>query len=453
MQRVRLRRYSDLLSLPRVVARQPFALNRPVFHLRDRRSHRVILAFILLLAVGISNASALPSFSRQTGETCDSCHVGAFGPQLTPHGVRFKLGGYIDSDNKPGHLPLAAMLVANLTHTADPQDVTLLPSHASSNNNLAVQEVSGFVGGQIYKHLGAFAQGTYSGIERSSALDNVDVRLANEINIGGRPALVGISVNNNPTVQDPFNTTPVWRFPYVSSDFAPGPEHAPLIDDGLAGQVMGITGYTLLGNGIYAEAGAYRSLSEGVLNKLHVGAETRVSGVAPYGRVAFTRDRGGRSYSIGAFGMTARTLAFGDTGPGDRSTDLGLDGHYQFLGSRRHVLSVDSSFIHESQSLSTTTPGIEASLRQFNLSTSYHFAKTYGLTLRHFNISGSDATAASNGWTMQGDWTPFGKESSFAAPWANLRLGLQYTSFHTLNGETAGVHGSNSVMGFLWLSL
>ena len=56
------------------------------------------LAALALVLVGTSQAFALPSFARQTGDSCDACHVGAFGPQLTPHGMKFKLGGYTDTD-------------------------------------------------------------------------------------------------------------------------------------------------------------------------------------------------------------------------------------------------------------------------------------------------------------------------------------------------------------------
>ena len=50
------------------------------------------LAALALLA-GLSPAAhALPSFARQTGQECAACHVGAYGPQLTPYGVAFKIG-------------------------------------------------------------------------------------------------------------------------------------------------------------------------------------------------------------------------------------------------------------------------------------------------------------------------------------------------------------------------
>ena len=45
-------------------------------------------------------AHPLPSFARQTGSDCAACHVGGYGPQLTPYGIKFKLGGYLDSNGK-----------------------------------------------------------------------------------------------------------------------------------------------------------------------------------------------------------------------------------------------------------------------------------------------------------------------------------------------------------------
>ncbi len=73
----------------------------------------------LLAALTTATPShAVPSYARQTGQDCVACHVGGFGPQLTPYGVKFKLGGYADTDGQPGKLPLSGMLVASMTRTA-----------------------------------------------------------------------------------------------------------------------------------------------------------------------------------------------------------------------------------------------------------------------------------------------------------------------------------------------
>jgi hypothetical protein len=54
---------------------------------------------LLLLASGtvlpaVSDvAHAVPAFAVQTGQLFAACHIGAFGPQLTPFGRAFKIGG------------------------------------------------------------------------------------------------------------------------------------------------------------------------------------------------------------------------------------------------------------------------------------------------------------------------------------------------------------------------
>ena len=56
-----------------------------------------LLAALLLLLVVAGNAAAVPSYARQTGQECAACHIGGFGPQLTPYGIKFKLGGYTET--------------------------------------------------------------------------------------------------------------------------------------------------------------------------------------------------------------------------------------------------------------------------------------------------------------------------------------------------------------------
>ena len=51
-----------------------------------RRTGSTLLAILGLLAAA-PVAHAVPSFARQTGADCAACHVGAFGPQLTPYGI------------------------------------------------------------------------------------------------------------------------------------------------------------------------------------------------------------------------------------------------------------------------------------------------------------------------------------------------------------------------------
>ena len=163
-------------------------------------------------------------------------------------------------------------------------------------------------------------------------------------------------------------------------------------------QALGASAYVLLDNGLYAEVGGYHALGASFLEKVHIEPSTHVAGIAPYWRVAYTKEGGGRWYSVGLFGMHAGTNSFDDpSGPTDKHTDIGVDGHYQFLGTRKHVMSLDASFTHEAQTLDESEAGEEASLKQLNIAGSYHSQKTYGLTLRHFNVSGSNPEAESAG--------------------------------------------------------
>src|SRR5690348_11711669 len=192
---------------------------------------RIVVAALLAIAT-TRHAAALPSFAQQTGQPCATCHVGAFGPQLTPFGRAFKLGGYTLAAPDSHSIPLAAMLVASYTHTRSDQPGNAGP-HDGPNDNFSVQEASLFLAGRLSDHVGVFAQTTYSDIDRLLTLDNVDVRYARQVKIGEKPATFGVSVNNNPGVSDVWNTLAAWRFPYMASELVPQMAAAPLIEGAL----------------------------------------------------------------------------------------------------------------------------------------------------------------------------------------------------------------------------
>src|SRR5437763_902941 len=140
-------------------------------------------------------AKAVPSFARQTGQPCATCHVGAFGPQLTNFGREFKMNGYVWNDGKQ-HLPLAAMLQASLTRTSADQPGGAAPGFRA-NDNPAIDQVSLFYGGKVFDSIGAFAQVTYDGIAKQLTWDNLDVRYAQTGNLFGKPVILGLTLNNN----------------------------------------------------------------------------------------------------------------------------------------------------------------------------------------------------------------------------------------------------------------
>jgi hypothetical protein len=405
-------------------------------------------------------SQAVPSFARQTGQDCAACHVGGFGPQLTPAGVRFKIGGYVDSDGQGGKVPLSGMAVGSFTRTRKAQDEPPADGY-KTNNNAALDEASLFIAGRLADQLGAFVQITYDGIEKSTALDHMDLRFAHAMSWQGKDLVLGVSLNNNPTVQDPFNSTPVWSFPFTASALGfSGAPAATLINGGLEHRVLGASGYAFFDNSWYGELGTYRTLSRTLQVRTGQGSADDPgalgSGTA-YWRLAYFKDLKDSAFHAGLFGMNAALRPDRLAGsPSNRFTDVGIDGEYQWLGTREHIVTLQGSHVRERQRRDAWLAAGEADnasghLRETKLNLAYHFRQTWGVTAGLFRTSGdADATLYggaggspdTRGRLVQLDWTPFGKEDSWGAPWANLRLGLQYTAYSRYNGASSNYDGN-----------
>src|SRR5664279_183993 len=84
-----------------------------------------LLALTSIILLNSPGAEALPSFSRQTGQNCSACHTQSFGPNLTPFGRDFKLGGYTmggGSGTAAKLPPLSGMIMGSFTNTQKDQD-------------------------------------------------------------------------------------------------------------------------------------------------------------------------------------------------------------------------------------------------------------------------------------------------------------------------------------------
>jgi hypothetical protein len=439
------------------------------------------LSGALALIAGLTAATAshaVPSFARQTGQDCAACHIGGYGPQLTPFGVKFKIGGYTDSSGQSGLLPLSGMVVASNTHTGKNQDAP--PADGlKSNNNTTLDEASLFVAGKLADQLGSFMQITYDGVAKTSALDQMDVRYAHALELGGKDLTLGLSLNNNPSIQDPFNTLPGWGYPYIGSAVGfGGAESGTLLNGGLEGHVLGLSAYAFYDNQFYAELGSYRAMSRALQTHLSLGTADdpgRVGNNTSYWRLAWFQDQKRRAWSVGLFGFNAsvqpdRTAG----GPSNRYNDLGVDGQYQLLGTREHIVTVQGSLMREQQHRNALFAAGEAermsgTLHETKLNVSYNYLQTWGASLGHFVTTGSadavlyganaGASPNTSGTILQADWTPWGKESSWMAPWANLRVGAQYTLYNKYNGASKNYDGAgrnasdnNTLVLFAWTS-
>jgi hypothetical protein len=436
----------------------------------------------LLLGLWSSPGRALPSFATQTGYACADCHTTAFGPQLSPLGQSFKLGGYLWNQGNSQAPPLAAFVLSSFTHTQQGQPGGAAPGfHA--NDNLAPDQVSVFYAGRIASRVGAFIQGTYDGVARRFHWDNLDVRYADKIAWGSSKIAYGASLNNNPTVQDLWNSTPAWAWPFVSSALAPRPAAAPVIEGGLAQKVLGLTGYSMIDGRLYLEAGGYRTLSQHTQQTLGIdpSGQAALQDIATYWRAALRHSDGPHDGSLGLFGLSGRTRPAGTSGgPDDRFTDLGYDATYEYNPSGPHGLSANFTYVHElrRQPASVALGGASATSAQIDtlrFNAGYVYRRTWSLSGGPFIIRGDTDPLAfaaapltgsasgspdSRGWIGQIELIPFGKKDSPWRPLLNLRFGLQYTLYTQFNGGSRNYDGSgrnasgnDTLYAFLWAAL
>jgi len=417
-----------------------------------------------------NDASALPSFARQTGQTCSTCHT-AF-PQLTPYGRRFKLGGYTAGGGIDTQLPpISFMVQGSLTNLSqglngpggayappDPSAGGLGGFNNTNNWTDLGQQISVFYGGKIYGNLGAFMQWTYGqDYGRQVAWDNTDIRYADSTRINGVDVLWGVTFNNNPTVQDAWNTTPAWGSPFIGSPFAPGPGAATMLEGAYwgPGQVLGAGGYVFINDMFYAEVSGYAPTSRSLQWAVTGGPpSTPLNGVAPYWRVAFEPVWGEHSLMVGAYGMSASVLPGDVTGFGtDQITDTAFDAQYQWIGDI-HNVTLRANYIYENQNLNSSyaqqlSNNQNNYLRSLKLSGEYVYKNTIAATATYFSITGSpdalifpsnfNLSPNSAGWIFDLSYLPFSRGGPSFWPWANARVGLSYTLYTKFDGGTNNI--------------
>ncbi|HUZ45535.1 MAG TPA: cytochrome C [Terriglobia bacterium] len=414
------------------------------------------VAVLALALVGSSKALAITSFARQTGLPCSSCHT--IPPELTPFGRAFKLNGYTltgmpQITAKPArqeaglslnrYMPIAAFIQFAYAGSKRPQPGT-------ENWNFEFpQAASLFLAGAMSDHVGSFIQVTYDAQGDHFSWDNTDVRYSNRKTLAGKDLVYGFTFNNNPTVEDLWNDTPAWGFPWIGPDQTPAPMAGTLIDGGLAQDVGGVGTFAMWDDHLYGAAAIYRSM--------HIGNDQPNSGVdfginirgaAPYWRLAWQQTMGNNYLEVGTYGMHVASTPFAVTGPEDFYTDIAADAQYERIlpTLNNNTVSVHTSYIHESSNLQATFDGEGAAFPHHDLSTfkldgTYHFRNKYGATVGYFNTWGTadpvlyaqDAIDGSGTGSPNSD----GYTLQFAYwPWQNIDFTAQYTGYLKFNGGT-----------------
>ncbi len=211
------------------------------------------------------------------------------------------------------------MAVFSFVHTAKDQQAPPA-DHYGLNDNGGLDEASLFLAGGYGSHFGSFAQMTFDGVGRSVSWDNLDLRAVTQTTLDGENLLLGLSLNNNPGIQDAWNTLAAWGFPYTDSDLMPGPDAAPVMAGGFAQSVLGANAYAWWNQSIYAEVGLYWMPGNGFLRTMGTDISDIggiMDGTAPYFRLAYSKDYGDQNFEVGGFGMFPSMYPGGDRIDGD----------------------------------------------------------------------------------------------------------------------------------------
>ncbi|MDA8140861.1 MAG: hypothetical protein M0036_19605 [Desulfobacteraceae bacterium] len=398
-------------------------------------------------------ARALPSYARQTGMACNLCHT-VF-PELTEFGRTFKASGYTLSQMKKIQSPQSAKLapldlndtlplsvMAQVAYTGIQESVS-----GTQNNDIQLpQQLSLFLAGEITPHIGSFVQTTYTQVDDHLTMDNTDLRYANTAQMSGKPLVYGLTLNNNPTVEDLWNSTPAWSFPYASADVAPTPAAGALIDGGLAQQVAGLGGYGFWDNSYYAAVAIYRSAQIGQASPPDDTSQNTINNVAPYWRLAWQHPLGPGSFEVGTYGLYAELYPSGVSGSTDQYTDYALDASYRHpLGN--HQLSFHATYIYENQKLNASVPADTGHhLNTYRLDANYYLGGSVALTLAYFRTDGDENPGLYSPAPVTGSRNFKPDSEAYIAqigyyPWQNVRLSAQYIYYDKFNGSDTNYDG------------
>lgn len=434
---------------------------------------RILIGFAVLL-LGVQQAKAVPSFARQTGLSCNVCHSNA--PALTSFGRDFKLRGYVLNDLKPPDkvgetkelqlsrlIPLSFMVL--LSNTA-------FQSAAPSTQNSAVgfpQQLSLFLAGGWASHFGGLAQVTYSHASDHFSMDNTDLRYANQTTLGSKRLDYGITLNNNPTVEDLWNSVPAWGYPFSSSSARVSPIAAPLINGALGQDVAGLGGYSMWNNHLYTAVSLYRTEhGAGPVPVDGKNYQYNISGAAPYWRAAWQQSWGANYLEVGTYGLAVNSHPGALTGAVDRYLDPSFDFQYE-RAFGPNLLDAHGTWIHERSNLGATfaaggADAIHHNLNTYKIDSTYHWTNKYTATGAVFATTGTKDPVLYAPAPLTGSFNGSPNNTGYTVqvaywPVQNIDLNVNYTGYTKFNGAKNNYDGANrnasdnnTVYMSLWLN-
>ncbi len=415
---------------------------------------RLLAVLIALTGALLSSATAwaVPAFARQTSVPCGACHAPP--PSLTTFGRRFKQNGYTFATANPKGSQLSAFVLSTQTWIQDssPRPVPVSPSSGSSSR---LEAVSVSAGGPITESLGGFATINYDGVTNRAAFGNLELRKVHNTYVNNHNVLFGLTLNNNPGFQDPWNSSALRFWPYIRSRFEP---QVPMlaVDGALAGRVLGLSGSAFIDDRLLLEIGAYRGLGDGLQRSLGVDrtGAAELNNTALYARVMREVPVRFGSFSIGASLLDAEL-----TTPGrlvsDEIRDIGIDAMFQ-RNRGPHDYTLLASYVNETIDTSASlNAGLatrrEQNLDRFQASANYLYRKEWGVGLGYTQLSGSRdplyfGTAAGRpdygALRFDALWNVLARRPLKFNPLLSTRLGLQIVHFDKYAGATRNVDGA-----------
>ncbi len=408
-------------------------------------------AALLFVTAGLDSAYALPSFARQTGFKCEVCHT-VF-PELTQVGRDFKLRGYTMTGGSYTGIPVSAMVMIGYSHAKD-TTLDAVPQ-PKMNDKVFLPQMSVFYGGKITDHIGAFIQVTAEHDDDGNepvGMDIMDIRYANSTNMAGKELIYGVSINNNPTVSDLWNSTPIWGEPFESSVMAANGILGTALETDDA-HPAGATLYGQWNDMVYAEFGFYTD-SHG--NGLQIFSWTNtatqsgadIKGTVPYGRIALQHTFGNNYIMIGAYGMREQFGAkAGDPYVANTTySDRAIDAEYQYINDK-NIVTATATRIKEVQ-----TGGTIGDITSTNARVGYYYNHKYGASVQYFSVTGTGAYAADPTVTdgSVGDSNGMIYEAYFL-PKQNIKLKLQYKDYNKFGGYSANASKYNNYYLLAWM--
>ena len=480
----------------------------------------VVQGAVAVLAALVSlDAAALPSFARQTGQNCLACHAGGQFPELTPYGRMFKLTGYTTGVRT---IPLSVMGVMSSARVKDTTKTDDPTVDFQKGNSLMFATGSVFLAGKVTDNIGVFVQNTYDNYSSQdvgpngelgkfkghSQADNMDFRWADRFIDARRDLVVGVTLNNNPSVSDPWNSAAAWM-QYVPGATPTGHQFVdgPYPGFGAGGNIAGATAYGYWNKTLYGELGLYRTANQ-ALSFMSAGIadinKTKLGGTNPYWRFAYTREWGAHNIMLGTSGMVAHVFDGGsdvsDVNNRAKIKNTGLDAQYQYLLDP-HTVTAQAAYMRQKQNYSANEMAAAASpyfladgvtpvdapnpsdtINAFRGKLTYVYQAKYGGSVSYFNVrgttntlnqtSGFDTTGlitttdpngtgiastrvngnlsgnpATSGFTYEGFWTPL----------QYVRVGAQYTAYSKFNGASDNYDGfgrnakdNNTLRFYIW---